>query len=79
MTYFKKTIELTDLEKKKVSDMVGKMELWILEGQSIDYMAKELKLKPEFVLCNMFETQRIFRKKLGFRRLLKIWWINHKR
>lgn len=78
MVYFKKTIELTDSEKKKVADMVGKMELWILEGQSIDYIAKELKLNPQLVLCNMFETQRLFRKKIGFRQLLKIWWINHK-
>lgn len=78
MTYFKKTIELTDLEKKKVSDMVAKMQLWILEGQSIDYMAKELKMSPQCIFDNMFEVQREFRKKLGFKRLLKMWWIKHK-
>lgn len=73
MTYFKQTHELTDEERKKVSEMVGQMQLWILEGRSIYDIANRLKLKPWEVVENVFETAYGFMELIGFKNYLKIW------
>lgn len=72
MSYFKRVCELTDSERKQASEMVGKMQLWILEGRSIDYMAEKLKLEPQYVMENIFEVAYEFQKKIGTRTYLKI-------
>ena len=77
MTYFKETHKLTDEERKKVSEMVGQMQLWILEGRSIYDIANRLKLKPWEVVENVFETAYGFMELIGFKNYLKIWF--HKR
>ena len=77
MTYFKKSCELTEEEIKQVSEMTGKIHLWLFEGRSIDYMAEKLHLEPYMVLNHMFETADDFNKKLGTKLYLKLWF--HKR
>ena len=72
MAYFKKTIMLTDEEKRKAGEMTGKIMLWILEGQSVKYMADNLKLEPYQVEWNIDETLCILRKRVGWRRYLKM-------
>ena len=73
MTYFKKTCELTEEDKKQVSEMVGQMQLWILEGRSIYDIANRFKLEPWEVVENMFETAYGFIKLIGFKNYLKMW------
>lgn len=65
MIYFKRTIKLTEEEKKKVSKMVGDMTLFILEGRSIGYMSKKLHLPPSMIESNIDETLRVFRNRVG--------------
>lgn len=77
MSYFKRVCKLTDSEKKKVSEMTGKIQLWILEGRSIGYMSEKLNLEPWQVVENIFETAYEFRKEIGTRTYLKI--LLHKR
>lgn len=72
MTYFKNTSLLTEKEKQEVSDMTGKIMLWILEGRSIAYMAEQLKLSPWQVEKNIDETLHNFRKQVGRLRFIKI-------
>jgi hypothetical protein len=73
MTYFKKTIQLTEEEKKQVSEMAGKIMLWKLEGRSLNYMAENLKIEPHMVINNIFENIRELKQLIGFRLYLKIW------
>ena len=76
--YFKRVVELTDAEKHKVSEMVGKIQLWMLEGRSLDYMSKQLNLPPRVILENMCETAYEFIDRVGGPwRYLK--WLAHKR
>lgn len=78
MAVFKRFTDLTDEEKREVSEMTGKIELWILEGRSLDYMSKQLKLSPCEVLENMCETIYMFLNRVGGPwRYLK--WLYHKR
>lgn len=78
MTYFKRTAELTDFEKEKVSEMTGKIQLWVLEGRSLDYISKELNLPPKMILENMCETIYEFLNNVGgLRSYLK--WLLFKR
>ena len=73
MTYFKETHNLTEEERKQVSEMVGQMQLWILEGRSIYDIANRLKLEPWEVVENVFETAYGFIGLIGFKNYLKIW------
>ena len=50
---FKNNFLLTDEDKRKVSDMNGKIMLWILEGRSIGYMSENLNLHPYQVEHNV--------------------------
>lgn len=69
---FKRTCELTEKEKRNVSEMVGKMMLWILEGRSIGYMSEKLKLEPQQIESNIDETLYVLRRRVGIRRYLRI-------
>lgn len=73
MTYFKKNIELTEKDKKQISEMTGQTHLWILEGRHIYDIADRLKLEPGEVIENVFETIYGFMKLIGFKNYLKIW------
>ena len=64
-TYFKRVVDLTDAEKQKVSDMTGKIQLWVLEGRSLGYMSKQLNLPPRAILENMCETIYEFLNNVG--------------
>lgn len=71
-TYFKPTCLLTEEEKKQVSEMSGKLIMWISEGRSIDYMAKQLHLSPLQVEQNVNEMMYTLKKQVGFKRFLGI-------
>lgn len=77
MTAFIRNVDLTDAEKQKVSEMVGKIQLWLLEGQSLDHMSEQLHLPPRMVLENMCETIYQFMKYVGPWNYLK--WLIRKR
>lgn len=69
---FKRTFMLNEEEKHKVSDMSGKIMLWILEGRSIGYMSEQLNLPPWQIEYNIDETLYTLRKHVGKWRFLKI-------
>lgn len=58
-------------EKKEVSEMCGKLVLWILEGRSIGYMCNELHMPPWQVEHNIDELLYILQKQVGKRRYFK--------
>lgn len=62
---------MNDEDKRKVSEMCGKMMLWILEGQSIGYMSEKLDLPPWQIEANMDEMLYTLRKQVGIRRFLR--------
>ena len=68
---FKRTFLLTEDEKRKVSEMDGKIMLWILEGRSIVYMAENLNLSIWQVENNIDEMLYTLRKQVGKKRFLK--------
>ena len=68
---FKRTFLLNDEDKRKVSEMCGKMMLWILEGQNIGYMSEKLDLPPWQIEANMDEMLYTLRKQVGIRRFLR--------
>ena len=72
MTYFKRTFMLTEEEKKKVSEMTGKIMLWIMEGRSTGYMSEKLHLHPYMIEDNIDETLYVLRKHVGKWRYLKL-------
>ena len=68
---FVKTILLTDEQKKKVSEMDGKIILWILEGRSVGYMSDRLNLPPWQIQANIDEMLYILKKQVGIKRFIK--------
>lgn len=72
MTYFKETFMLNNEEKKQVSEMSGKIILWILEGRSVGYMSEMLRLSPQQIESNIDEMLFILKKHIGKRRFFKI-------
>lgn len=72
MSYFKQTFLLSDGEKKQVSEMSGKIILWILEGRSIGYMSENLHLSPQQIESNIDEVLFVIKKYVGKRRFFKI-------
>ena len=72
MSYFKQTFLLNQKEKKQVSEMSGKIILWILEGRSVGYMSAMLHLSPQEIESNINETLFILKKHVGKRRFFKI-------
>lgn len=78
MVKFERVVDLTDNDKRRVSDMTGKIQLWVLEGRSLDYMSKQLNIPPRMVLENMCEAAYGFINNVGgLRYYLK--WLFHKR
>lgn len=71
MSYFKQTFMLNNEEKKQVSEMSGKIILWILEGRSIGYMSEMLHLSPREVERNIDEMLFTLMKQVGKRRFFK--------
>ena len=71
MSYFKQTFMLNNEEKKQVSEMSGKIIMWILEGRSIRYMSEMLHLSPNEIECNIDEMMFILMKQVGKRRFFK--------
>lgn len=71
-TIFKRTSLLTNDEKKKVSDMTGKIMLHILEGRNIRYMSEKLNLHPFEIEYNIDEALYTLRRQVGLKRYLKI-------
>lgn len=65
MSYFVKTSELTQEDKQKVSEMTGKIMLMFLEGRSLSYISKQLKLTPKEVNNNVAEILYMFRNTVG--------------
>lgn len=55
MSYFKQTSLLNVKEKKQVSEMCGKIIVWLLEGRDIRYMSEQLHLSQLEVECNIDE------------------------
>lgn len=68
---FVRTFLLTTEQKRKVSEMSGKIMLWILEGKSTLYMARQLNLSIWEVEQNIDETLYIYMKQVGKRRFLR--------
>ena len=78
MVYFKRTVELSNEEKQQVSEMTGKIQLWVLEGRHFGYMSERLNLPPPMIKENMYETIYEFLNNVGgLRGYLK--WLFHKR
>ena len=71
MSYFKQTFMLNNEEKKQVSEMSGKIIMWILEGRSIGYMSEMLHMSPNEIECNIDEMMFILRRQVGKRRFFK--------
>ena len=71
MVMFVKTYLLTDEQKQEVSEMIGKIMLWILRSESVNYMAKELHMDPWQVEANLNEVLYILRKQVGIKRFIK--------
>lgn len=69
---FKRHYELSEEDKKQVSQMDGKVMLWILEGRSMDYISKNLKLSPWQVQRNLDETLYTLKRYVGLKRFIKI-------
>lgn len=63
---------LTKEQKQQVSEMTGKIMLWILEGRSRIYMANQLNLDLWELEQNIDETLYAFKKEIGWKRYLKI-------
>ena len=68
---FVKTFLLTDDQKKKVSEMDGKIILWILEGRSVGYMSDKLNLPPWQIQATIDEMLYILKKQVGIKRFIK--------
>ena len=72
MSYFKQTFLLSNEEKEQLSEMSGKIILWILEGRSVGYMSAMLHLSPQQIESNINETLFLLKKHVGKRRFFKI-------
>lgn len=68
---FVRTFLLTTEQKQEVSEMSGKIMLWILEGRSTLYMAQQLNLSIWEVEQNIDETLYTYMKQVGKRRFLR--------
>ncbi len=62
---------LTEDDKRQVSEMSGKIMLWILEGRDIGYMSKNLNLPPWQIEYNIDEMLYDLRKHVGLKRFIK--------
>ena len=72
VTKFVPTWKLLYEERQIVSEMSGKIILYILEGQHLGYMSEKLNIHPYAVEANIDEMLYILRKQVGWRRYLRI-------
>lgn len=68
---FIRTAALNDKQRREVSEMTGKIMLWILEGRSTLYMAQQLNLDLWEVEQNIDEILYTYMKWFGKRRFLR--------
>lgn len=71
-TRFVPTEKLTDKDRQKISDMTGKIILWMLEERRLQYVSEQLEMSPEEVLNNVYEILRTIRNKIGWRNYLRV-------
>ena len=72
MSSFKNTFLLISEEEKiQVSEMCGKIILYVMEGRGISYMSDELNLHPGEVVSIINEMLYILMKQVGKRQSLK--------
>jgi hypothetical protein len=69
---FKKTFMLNEEDKKKLSEMSGKILIWAMEGRHTAYMAEQLNMSPHHVSHNIYETLYVLKKYVGWRRYLRV-------
>lgn len=74
-TKFVKTCEMTKEDKRAVSEMTGKIMLWMLEKRSVGYMADKLNIDPWHVEKNIDETLYTLRNQVGRWRYFKMLFI----
>lgn len=79
MAKFVKKNDFTDKEKQQISDMTGKIMLWILNGRSIAYMAEQLRLTEQELIYNIEENLYELRKLIGSKRYLKMLFVRRRR
>lgn len=72
MIIFKPSVDLTEKDKQQISEMSGKIVLWILEGRSNAYMADQLHLHPQQFNHNVDQLLYDLRKHVGIWRFIKI-------
>lgn len=68
---FKRLFLTNPEEKKQISEMSGKIILWILEGRSIWYMADNLHLDPAVVEQIIDDLSYVLMRKVGKKRFIK--------
>lgn len=68
---FKHAFLLNEEEKRKVSEMSGKIMLYMLEGRDIGYMSKHLNLPPWQIEHNIDEMLFTLRQQVGKKRFFK--------
>lgn len=69
---FIKTSMLTGEDRRKVSEMDGKIMLWIMEGRSVVYMSQQLGLPIWQVQHNIDEMLYTLRQQVGKKRYLRV-------
>lgn len=69
---FVKTCEMTKEDRREISEMTGKIMLWMLEKRSVGYMADKLKMDPYMVEKNIDETLYTLRNQVGRWRYFKM-------
>lgn len=72
MANFKNAFLLDEEEKKYISELCGKIMLYVLEGRSIAYMSDELNLHPAAVTNNIDEMLYCLMKQVGRKKSLEM-------
>lgn len=68
---FKHIFTMTEEEKRTLSEMNGKILLWITEGRHIGYMSEKLNMHPYQIEHNIDEMLYVLLKQVGVRRFIK--------
>lgn len=66
------TWKMTEKEQRLVSEMNGKLMLWIFEGRSTAYMGEQLNLSPWEVEENIFEMAYVCIREIGWKKFIKL-------
>lgn len=69
---FIRTAMLSQEDKIKVSEMMSKILLWIMEGRHMGYMIEHLDLPPQAIEHNIDEALYTYMKHVGKWRYFKI-------